>query len=83
MSVLEYVSKFTELSHFAPAFVADERLKMNRFEARLNPGMKEIMSVHQYTSYVDLYNTAVNMKRAMRERSNYFNEQHGIKRKGD
>jgi len=30
MSVLEYASKFMELSHFAPAFVADEILKMNR-----------------------------------------------------
>ena len=31
MSILEYVSKFMELSRFAPAFLADERLKMNRF----------------------------------------------------
>ena len=30
MSVLEYASKFMELSRFAPAFVADERLKVKR-----------------------------------------------------
>jgi len=35
MSVLEYASKFMELSRF------DERLKMNRFEAGLNPTIKE------------------------------------------
>ena len=29
-----------ELSHFAPAFIADERIKMNRFEAVLNPTIK-------------------------------------------
>ena len=29
MSVLEYASKFMELSCFAPVFIADERLKMN------------------------------------------------------
>jgi len=39
MSVLEYTSKFME--RFAPAFVADERLKMNRFEAGLNLTIKE------------------------------------------
>ena len=74
MSILEYASKFIELSRFAPAFLADERLKMNRFEAELNPTIKERMSVRQYASYVDLYDTAVNVERAMKERSHYFNE---------
>ena len=41
------------------------------------------MLVWQYTSYVDLYNTAVNVEWAMKEGSNYFNEQQGTKRKGD
>jgi len=83
MSILEYASKFMELSRFAPTFVADERFKMNRFEAGLNPTIKEKMSVHQYTSYVDLYDNAVYVERAMKERSNYLNEQRGLKRKGD
>jgi len=83
MSMLEYASKFMELSRFAPAFVADEKLKMNCFEDRLNPGIKERMSVRQYTSYMDLYDNGVNLEREIGERSNYFNEQHGIKRKGD
>ena len=69
MSVLEFASKFMELSRFTPTFVADERLKMNRFEAGLNPIIKERMSVQQYASYVDLYDTAINVKRAMKERS--------------
>jgi len=43
MTVLEYASKFMELFHFAPAYVADEKLKMNWFEAGLNLGIKEKM----------------------------------------
>jgi len=41
------------------------------------------MSVHQYISYVDMYDTAINVERAMKEVSNYFNEQQRVKRKGD
>jgi len=41
MSVLEYTSKFKELSRFAPTYVADKKLRMNPFEAELNPSLKE------------------------------------------
>jgi len=44
MSVLEYASKLIELSRFVLAFVADERLKMNRFKAGLNLDTKGRMS---------------------------------------
>jgi len=54
MSVLKYASKFIELSQFTSAFIADEWLKMPRFEVGLNPTIKERMSIRQYTSYVDL-----------------------------
>jgi len=56
---------------------------MNRFEAELNPKIKERMSVGQYTSCVDLCDTVVDVERGMKERNNYFNELHGIKQKGD
>jgi len=36
-----------ELSQLTSTFVADEMLKMNRFEARLNPTIKERMLVRQ------------------------------------
>jgi len=74
MSILEYASKFMELSQFALAFVADDRLKINRFKAGLNPTIKERMSGGQYNSYVDLYDTVVHLERAMKERRSYFNE---------
>ena len=56
---------------------------MNHFEARLNLDIKERMLARQYTSYVDLYDTAMNVERAIKERNNYFNEQCRIKRKED
>ena len=40
MSVLEYAFKFMELSSFAPAFIANKELKLNRFEAGLNLNLK-------------------------------------------
>jgi len=39
---------------------------MNCFRVRLNPNIKERLSVRQYTSYVDLYDTVVNVERAMK-----------------
>ena len=73
-----------ELSCFTLTFMADDRLKMkmNRFEVGLNLGIKERKSVWQCASYVNLYDTMVNVERTMRERYNCFNEQCGIKRKG-
>ena len=56
---------------------------MNRFEAGLKATIIERTSVRQYASYIDLYDTAVNIERAMKERSNHFNEQRGTKRKRD
>ena len=41
MSILEYPSKFMELLQFAPACVAIEKLRMNRFKAGLNPSLKD------------------------------------------
>ena len=70
MSVLEYASKFMELSHFALSFVADKKLKMNRFERGLNLDLKERMSMRQYVSYKDLYDTTMNVKGQWRRKMN-------------
>jgi len=45
MSVLEYASKFMKLSRYAPAFVTNRKLKVNRFEAGLHPNIEKRMSV--------------------------------------
>ena len=72
-----------ELSRSASAFVANKRLKMNQFKAGLNHTINERMLGSQYTSYVDLYDVAVNVERAIKERIDYFNELRGVKRKGN
>ena len=41
MTVMQYASKFTELSRFIPKFVSSKRLKMKRFE-RVWPSIIEI-----------------------------------------
>jgi len=74
MSVLEYASKFVKLCQFSSTYVANEKLKMNRFEAGLNPNLKKRMSVHQYTSYEDMYDTPVNVEREMKEKIEFYNE---------
>ena len=79
MSVLEYASKFIELYRFASTYVAYENLKMNHFEVGLNPNKKEC----QYTSYEDMYDTAINIERAMKEKNEFYNQQGGNKRNVD
>ena len=59
--MLEYASKFMELSHFSPTYVTDERLKMNRFGAGFSLGLKEKMVARHYTSHEDMYDTTVNV----------------------
>ena len=53
---------------------------MNHFEVGLNPGLKEKMLIRHYTSYKDMYDTAVNVERAMKEKNKFYNKQQGIKR---
>jgi len=71
MSVLEYASKFMEISRFAPAYVVSEKLRMNRFEVGVNPNLKEQTSVRHYNSYEDMYDTPINVERAMKQRSEF------------
>jgi len=48
MSALKYAYKFIKPSQCAPTYVADERLKMNCFEAGLNTSLKEDVSAIIY-----------------------------------
>ena len=51
MSVIQYASKFLELSRPAPTYVANETLKMNRSESGLNHKLTVATSVRPYNSY--------------------------------
>jgi len=83
MSILEYASKFVELSRFTPTYVADEKLKMHLFKVELNPELKEKMLVRHETSHNNMYDTAVNVESATKEKNEFYNEQRGMKRRGD
>jgi len=65
---------FMELLRFVPAHMAYEKLRMNRFQAGLNPSLKERMSVQHYTSYEDMCDATINLERAMNERNEFYNE---------
>ena len=79
ISVLEYTLKFMELPRFTPAHMADEKLRMNHFKAGLNTSLKERMSVRHHTSYEDMYQIAISVQRAMKERNEFYSEQRGVK----
>jgi len=70
-------------SSWNSTYVADEKLKINWFEAGLNPGLKEKMSVWHYTSYEDMYNIVVNVERVTKENNKFYNEQQEMKTTGE
>jgi len=59
MSIMQYASKFIELSRFVPDFVAIERMKMRGFEEGLAFHIRHQLSSQPIHSYQDLYERAV------------------------
>jgi len=63
MTMMQYVSKFTELSRFAPEFVPSERLKMRRFEEDLAFYIRKQLVGQPILTYQELYERAAEMER--------------------
>ena len=61
-----------DFTHFTPTYVIDEQLRMNRFKAGLNPDLKEPMSIRHYTLCKEMYDTIVNIERAIRESNEFY-----------
>jgi len=55
MTVMQYASKFTELSRLVPEFVSSERLKMGRFEERLSFYIRNLLARQSLLTYQELY----------------------------
>ena len=55
MSVIEYVAKFNELSHFAPNQVATEKMTVNHFEQGLKGEVKQTIAGHAYANFQEMY----------------------------
>jgi len=55
MTVMQYASKFTELSRFVSEFVSSERLKMRRFKKRLAFYICNQLAGQPILTYEELY----------------------------
>lgn len=67
MSVMQYASKFTELSRFVPEFVSSERLKMRRFEEGLTFHIRNQLGGQPMLTYQELYERAAEVERVKTE----------------
>ncbi|XP_073064126.1 uncharacterized protein [Primulina eburnea] len=68
MSVVEYTSHFNALGSYAPAIMADEVLKLNRFKRGLNSRIQSALAVYQPTNFVDLMGAAIRAETDIRRR---------------
>jgi len=73
MIVMQYASKFTELSRFIPEFVASEWIKMRRFEEGLALYIQCQLTGQPIHTYQDLYEQVKSMLKAMNLNSNNEN----------
>jgi len=67
MLVIEYMSKFNELSRFAPHEVANEEMKMERFERGLKAKLKTNIAALSFPNLQTMYKKAIKMERIIDE----------------
>jgi len=67
MPVIEYKSKFNELSRFAPHQVANEEMKMERFERGLKFNLKTNMVALTFPKLQTMYQKAIKVERVIDE----------------
>ena len=67
MTVIQYVSKFTELSRFVQQFVSSERLKMRRFEEELAFYICNQLAGQPILTCQELYERAAEVRRVKAE----------------
>jgi len=67
MPVIEYMSKFNELSRFAPHQVANEEMKMERFERGLKSKLKTNMAALTFPNLRTIYQKAIKVERVIDE----------------
>ncbi|XP_063947599.1 uncharacterized protein LOC135152058 [Daucus carota subsp. sativus] len=73
MSVLEYLSKFLELSRFAPHQVNTEARKCQRFQEGLKPQIRERVSLLELEQFDKLVGKARIAEREYEARTQFFN----------
>ncbi|XP_075500040.1 uncharacterized protein LOC142538611 [Primulina tabacum] len=68
MSVVEYTSQFNALGSYAPAVMADEVLKLQRFKRGLNSRIQSALAVYQPANFADLMGAAIRAETDIRRR---------------
>ena len=63
MTVMQYASKFTELSRFVFEFVSSKRLKMRRFEESLAFYIRNQLARQPILTYQEVYERAAKVER--------------------
>ena len=59
MSVMEYATKFNELSRFAPNQVATEEMRMNHFDKEAKGDVKQMIAAGTYAIFQEMYQRAL------------------------
>jgi len=67
ISVVEYPTKFNELSHFTPNQVATEEMRIDHFEQGLRGEVKQIKARHTYVNFQEMYQKGVKVARIINE----------------
>jgi len=67
ISVMEYANKFTELSRFAPEYVATDRMRMLRFEEGLAFYIRNQLVGQPVQTSKELYERAAENERVKKE----------------
>jgi len=67
MTVMQYASKFTELSRFVPEFVSSEWLKMRTFEEGVAFYIRNQLAGQPILTYQELYERAAEVERVKTE----------------
>jgi hypothetical protein len=76
MNVMEYLHKFTELSHYAPEDINDDEKKQEAFLGGLNPEIRTLVEVTTHSEFNAMINRAItterNRKSELSERKRRF-----------
>ena len=75
MIVVEYETKFTQLSHFSSDLISTEEHKDFRFQDGLSPFFKDRLSLHKLETYSEVVESALLVERSAKKLQKY-REQH-------
>ena len=67
LNVMEYATKFNELSRFTPHQVNTEERKMDHFEQGLRGDIKNVIAGQTFANFQDMYQRAIKIARVLEE----------------